>query len=266
MITNSKASAPFVPTDKLEILARELFNGALPKLPADGMKRRSALAKEFADAHLNVPGVAKRDAQKFAAIGTPLQAIAASRQARVDAFLAALPQPITERALRDKLVIALGEQALQVKLMSAHNAVACALTLLDALERKDAKLDLLTNHIADGGKAFLAKLDAAFGAGASAKILPQGPLRLGAMSELLDGLADALADSRAGMTFAATPSKPTIPPQATASTSKLFKTAPPAASCKPAVAAPTRKTRTDFDQLSARAKMDFIKAGGKLAD
>lgn len=260
MIPNSKTSAPFIQTNDLETLARELFGGALPKLPLDGVKRRAALAREFAAAHLTVPGVAKPDGAKFAALGTPFKAIAASRQARVDAFIAALPQPVSRNALRDKLVIALGEQALQVKLLSAHNAVACALTLLDALERKDAKLDLLTNHIADGGKAFLAKLDAAFGAGASARILPSGPLRIASMFELLDGLADALAESKAGVGFA------TTPPRATAGTSTAFKPAPPAASCKPAVAAHTKKTRADFDQLSARAKMDFIKAGGKLTD
>lgn len=257
MTTNSKTSAPFIKTDALETLARELFNGALPKLPLDGVKRRAALAKEFADAHIVIPGLSKRDPVKFAALGTPFKAIADGRQRRADSFLATLPQPVSRNALRDKLVIALGEQALQVKLLSAHNAVACALTLLDALERKDAKLDLLTNHIADGGKAFLAKLDTAFGAGAGARILPSGPLRIASMFELLDGLADALAESRYGVGFTATSNEPTTPPRATAGTSTAF---------KPAVAAHTKKTRADFDQLSARAKMDFIKAGGKLTD
>lgn len=253
MIANSKPSAPFIPTDKLEALARELFNGAMPPLSGDGWRRRCQIAKEFAAAHLTVPGVATPDAKKLAALAPAFRAIAASRQARVDSFLAALPQPITHKALRDKLVIALGEQALQANLFNCRHTVACALVLLDQLEGRSAKLDLLTNPIADGGKQFLARLDAAFGVGVSAKLLPRGPLQIGALNTLLDGLSDALAESKAGVGFAAKPATTPVP-------------APRAQSARPTPKAAGPMKLRDFDKLSARAKMDFIKAGGQLAD
>ncbi len=266
MITNSKPSASFIQTDKLEVLARQLFNGALPKLSGDGFKRRHQLAKEFTDAHLTVPGVAKPDAAKVAALTPAFKAIAASRQARVDAYIAALPQPISHKTLRDKLVLAMGEQALQVKLLNCRHTVACALVMIDALEGRDTKLDLLANHCADGGKRLLDRLDGTLGRPARESLLPLGPLQVGAMIALLDGLGDAVNDNKAGISFADTTSKPTTPPRATASTSNSFKSASPGGSCKPAVSAHTKKTRADFDQLSARGKMDWIKAGGKLAD
>lgn len=265
MTTNSKPSASFIQTDKLEVLARQLFNGALPKLSGDGFKRRHQLAKEFTDAHLTVPGIAKPDAAKVAALTPAFKAIASSRQARVDAFIAALPQPISHKTLRDKLVLAMGEQALQVKLLNCRHTVACALVMIDALEGRDTKLDLLANHCADGGKRLLDRLDGTLGRPARESLMPRGPLQIGAMIALLDGLGDALNESKAGITFADTTGKPSTPQSATAGTSKALKPTPTVVSCKPAVAH-TKKTRADFDQLSARGKMDFIKAGGKLAD
>ena len=252
----SKPSAPFVPTDKLETLARELFNGALPRLSGDGWKRRCQLAKEFAAAHLSIPVLPKPDAKEHAALAPAFKAIAASRQARVDAFLGTLAQPLTAKVLRDKLVTALGEKALALRLFNARHSVAAAMGLLDALEGRDTKLDLVTNHIADGGKQFLARLDAALGAGVSAKLLPQGPLRIGALNTLLDGLSDALAESKSGTGFAA------VAPQKPASASAPVR-AVPASKPTPKAAAPMKHDA--FDSLSARAKMDFIKAGGQLA-
>ena len=257
VIANSKPSAPFIPTNKLEALARELFNGALPRLSGDGWKRRCQLAKEFADAHLAVPGVAKPDAAKLAALAPAFRAIAASRQARVDSFIAAQPQPITHQALRDKLVIALGEQALHAKLFNCRHTIACALVMIDQLEGRSAKLDLLTNPIADGGKQFLARLDAAFGVGASAKLLPRGPMQIGALNILLDGLSDAIAESKAVAGFAA---------PATTATPKPSVTTLSRAASKPAPKAAVQMKLRDFDKLSPRAKMDFIQLGGQLAD
>lgn len=188
---NSKPSAPFIPTDKLELLARELFNGALPKLPADGMKRRNVLAKEFAAAHLLIPGVAKPDAAKLAALAPAFRVIAASRQAHVDAFLKTIAPKATVGSVRQQLVAVLGEQAVQLRLLNARHSIAAALVLLDRLDgNADAQLDL--SH-ADANR-FEARLDAAI-PGARAHFYPGGKVGYVLSGlDLLAQLADALAD------------------------------------------------------------------------
>ena len=204
MIAKTKPAARFYSTDALEILARELFNGALPQLPGDGVKRRLALAREFAAAHLTVPGVCKPDPAKAAALAPAIKAIASSRQARVDAFLAGLTPKPTANSVRRQLVTALGEQALQIKVFNFRHSIAAAMILLDRLDGKaDTQLDL--RH-ADAVK-FAAKLDAAL-PGARQKFYPGGnvshPLRGLA---LLAELAEAVAESKAGTPTAATPAR-----------------------------------------------------------
>ena len=214
MIANSKTSAArSYSTDDLETLAREIFNGALPQLPGDGTKRRAALAKEFVGAHLNVPGVAKPDAAKLAVLAPTFKAIAASRQVRVDAFLAKLvPQP-TVGSVRQKLVAVLGERALKANVLRAHHQVACVLVLLDALEGRDTAIDL---HLADSGQKLVARLDATFGKAARESLLPRGPGYLTEGLALLTNLADAVADHQAVVVVAAPKpaGKPAVRPTA----------------------------------------------------
>lgn len=211
MIATPKASAPFIKTDDIETLARELFNGALPKLPGDSVKRRNVLAREFAAAHLTIPGVCKADAGKFAALGPAFKAIAASRQARVDAFLTGIvPQP-TVGSVRQKLVAVLGERALKANVLRAQHQVACVLVLLDVLEGRDTAMDL---NLADSGQKLVARLDATFGKAARETMIPRGPGYFTEGLALLANLADAVADSKPVATVpkpapAATPATPT---------------------------------------------------------
>ena len=206
MIANSKTSAPFYQTDALEALARELFAGALPQLPGDGVKRRLALAREFAGAHLSVPGVAKPDAAALAALAPAFRAIAASRQGRVDAWLAGLVPKPSANSVRQKMVAVLGEQALQLRLLNFRHSIAAAMILLDRLDGKAAtQLDL--RH-ADAAK-FAARLDAAI-PGARQHFYPGGnAMHSIAGLALLSDLASALAESQGGTLTAATPARPT---------------------------------------------------------
>jgi hypothetical protein len=214
----------YIATSDLETLAGALFNGGMAPLPLDPNKRRVALAREFARAHVEIPGVTRRDVVKFAALGTPYKAIAAARQVRVDEFLAALvPKPSVEN-VRQKLVAALGEQALQIKVFNWRHSIAAAMILLDRLDGKaGTQLDL--RH-ADAAK-FAAKLDAAI-PGARQKFYPSGnvshPLR---GLSLLSELAEALA---------ATPARPAAAP-------------------KPAAPKPTRVTRESL-AAAIRAEPD----------
>ena len=208
VIANSKTSAArSYSTDDLTDLARELFNGALPKLSGEGFKRRSQLAREFAAAHLSVPGVSKPDPAKLAALAPAFRAIAASRQARVDAYLAGLvPQP-TVGSVRQKLVAVLGERALKANVLRAHHQVALVLTLLDSLDGRDTALDL---NLSDSGQKLVTRLDVTFGKAARENLLPRGPGYLTEGLALLTNLAEALADHQAGVVVAA-PSAPTRP-------------------------------------------------------
>ena len=212
MIANSKTSAArSYSTDDLEKLARELFNGSLPKLSGDNWKRRSQLAREFAAAHLTIPGISKPEAAKLAKLAPPFKAIAASRQGRVDSFLAGIaPQP-TVGSVRQQLVSVLGEQALQLRLFNFRHSIAAAMILLDRLDGKaDTQLDL--RH-ADAVK-FAARLDAAI-PGARQKFYPGGnAMHSLAGLALLADLAAALADSQAGATAAATPARTAPAPAA----------------------------------------------------
>lgn len=187
-------TTPYIPTADLEKLARELFDGALPALPRDGVKRRSVLAREFAAAHLLVPGVVMPDAKKRAALAPAFRAIADSRQARVDAFLKTITPKPTVGSVRDLLVRELGEQALQVRVLNARHSIAAALVLLDRLEGKtDSRLDLC--H-ADPQK-FVARLDAAM-PGARQHFYPGGDVNHSLRGlYLLAELADAVAESKA---------------------------------------------------------------------
>ena len=214
MIANSKTSAArSYSTDDLETLARAIFNGALPKLSGDGFKRRRQIAKEFAGAHLTVPGVCKADPAKVAALAPAFRAIAAARQVRVDAFLAKLvPQP-TVGSVRQKLVAVLGERALKANVLRAHHQVACALVLLDALEGRDTAMDL---NLTNSGQRLVTRLDATFGKAARATLLPRGPGYLTEGLALLSNLAEALADHQAGVVVAAPKpaGKPAVRPAA----------------------------------------------------
>lgn len=212
MIANSKTSAArSYSTDDLETLARAIFNGALPKLSGDNWKRRSQLAKEFVGAHLNVPGLCKADPAKAAALAPAFRAIAASRQGRVDAWLAGLVPKPSANSVRQKLVAVLGERALKANVLRAQHQVACALVLLDALEGRDTALDL---HLADSGQRLVTRLDAAFGKAARESLLPRGPAYLTEGLALLTNLADAVADQQAGTTTAAHPARTAPAPAA----------------------------------------------------
>ena len=81
----------YIKTETLESWAKQLFNGGMAPLPAEPMKRRATLAAEFTRAHLTIPGLSRRDVEKFAALGAPFQAIAEAREARVNEWLSALP-------------------------------------------------------------------------------------------------------------------------------------------------------------------------------
>ena len=195
----------YIATSDLETLAGALFNGGMAPLPLDPMKRRGALAKEFARAHVEIPGVTRRDAEKFAALGTPFKAIAAARQARADTYLAGLAPKPTANSVRQQLVTALGEQALQIKVFNWRHSIAAALVLMDRLEGKaESNLDL--RH-ADAVK-FAARLDATI-PGARQKFYPGGNVShpIAGLS-LLAELAEALDESQAGTTAAATPKRP----------------------------------------------------------
>lgn len=193
MTTPTKPSAPHVPTDALEAIARELFNGALPKLPASAPNRRRALlAAEFERAHLTLPGISKRNAATFAALGAPFRAIAEARQARVDAFIAALPKPISQAELRIKLAMAIGDQALKARLHNVRHSIAAALVLIDRLDGRDTEIDF--NAFA--GAKLVDRLDTVFGQSARQQMLPRGPLFVGDTVRLVAALADAVIDSR----------------------------------------------------------------------
>ena len=195
MTAKSKPTEPFIRTDDLETLARELFNGALPALPSDGMKRRAALAKEFTAAHLAIPGVSLPTAAA-AKLAPAFDAIRKTRQARADTFLASLQSPPTVAGVRAQLVAVLGERALQANLLHARHRVACALVLLDTLEgHAGSVLDL---NAADGGKLLVDRLDDAFGKDARQSLLPRGVNYFGESLCLLNDLAEAVADARAG--------------------------------------------------------------------
>lgn len=191
----------FIATDDLEQMARALFNGGMAPLPKDPLKRRNALAAEFSRAHVEIPNVSKRDVEKFAALGAPFKAIADSRQARVNEWLAALPQPLTHAAIREKLVRVLGERALGVRLLHARHAVAACLVLIDALEGRNTPLDLSAS---DADK-LVARLDAAFGKPARVSLLPRGPHYIGDAAKLCAELADAVLAERASATPPAHP-------------------------------------------------------------
>lgn len=190
----SVPSAPTIRTDDLVTLARSLFAAALPPLPRDPMKLRAALAKEFKGAHLSVPGVAKPDAAALAALAPVFRTVAASRQGRVDAFLASLTPKPSANSVRQQLVSVLGEQALQLRLFNFRHSIAAAMILLDRLDGKaGTQLDL--RH-ADAAK-FAAKLDAAI-PGARHKFYPGGnAMHSLAGLALLSELAEALAESQA---------------------------------------------------------------------
>lgn len=218
----------YIATSDLETLAGALFNGGMARLPLDPMKRRVALAREFARAHVEIPGVTRRDAVKFAALGTPFKAIAAARQVRVDEFLAGIvPKPCAKR-VRQQLVQLLGEQALQLRLFNFRHSIAAAMILLDRLDGKaGTQLDL--RH-ADAAK-FAAKLDAAI-PGARHKFYPGGnSMHSIAGLALLSELAEALAESKAGTTAAATPARPaaapSVPTRPTVATKPAGKPAAP---------------------------------------
>lgn len=244
MTTISKpARAPFVRTSDLEALARSMFNGALPKLPADPLKRRAVLAKEFADAHLSIPGFCKPVAAKLAGLAPAFRAIASSRQVRVDEWLSALPQPLTHAAIREKLVRVMGERALGVRLLNARHAVAACLVLLDALEGRNTPLDL---NASDANK-LVARLDTTLGKEARQHFLPRGPHYIGDAAKLCAELADALLALEA-------PSAP--PTRASNSPAPV----PAKAASKGTL------TRAEFDTLSPSERMAAIKRGVKLTD
>lgn len=203
MIVTSKPNSPFYHTDALEALARALFNGAMPKLSGDNWKRRRQIAKELCAAHLAIPGVCKPDPAALEQLAPAYRAIAASRQARVDVFLAGLVPKPTASSVRQQLVSVLGEQALQLRLFNARHSIAAALALLGRLEGRATPLDL--------GKCdaqqFAAKLDDAL-PGARQHFYPDGNVMHSLRGlDLLSELADAVAESKAGTTTAAPPAR-----------------------------------------------------------
>lgn|GEM_PF-2179882 len=241
-------------TEALETLARELFNGALPKLPADALKRRAVLAKEFADAHLTIPGVCKPDAQKLAGLAPAFLAIADSRQRRVDAFIAALPPVVTHADIRARLVQVMGERALAVNLLHARHAVAACLVLLEKLEGRDVPLDLKGN----AADKLVARLDAALGRPARESLLPRGPLHIGEAAKLAFELSAAVLESSGERVNNCSQTAPQPARPVT-----TFVVSPAKAASK---SGPSALTRSQFDALSPAEKMAAIKRGVKLTD
>jgi len=246
--TNAKPSGPVFQTDKLEVLAHQIFNGALPRLSGNCQKRRAQLAKEFTAAHLKIPGFSQPDPAKLAALDPTVRAIADSRQARVDAYLASLPEPVSLASVRQRLVASLGERAIVFNLMHAKQQIAAALVLVSALEGEAPGASLGTS-----GASLVSKLDKLLGADARQQCLPRGTSYPLDNLRLLSDLASALIDARAA---SATP-KATQAPRAPA---------PRAQSTKPAAKASGLMTRSAFNTLSPFDRMTFAKSGGRLVE
>lgn len=207
MLANSTpARAPYVKTSDLETLARELFGGGMGKLPPDPLKRRAALVGEFADAHLNVPGVAKPDGAKLAALPPALRAVAAGRQARVDAFIAALQPGVTIASVQAQLVQILGAREMSRNLLRAKEQIAAALVLVSILESGSASAAQIPDDLIAAAQRLGGKLDA-ISPDCRAHFIPRGSTipTVGRGIELLAQLCDAVLAERASATPPAHP-------------------------------------------------------------
>ncbi len=248
-------TATFIKTEVLEKLAKQIFGDALPSLPRAEDARRDAIAAEFSAAHLNVPGVSRRDETKFNRLAAPFRVIAENRQQRVDSYLANLTPPPTVATTREKLVRALGERALAGNLLHARRQIALSLLLISALEG-ESNATVPANQT-EAARLLAGKLDLL---GAKEKFIGHGQSfpSIGSGLALLAELADAVNDER-------TPS----PAPAAVTAASPVPRRPSCAAPKLAVpSAAERKTMplTEFNALSPAARMDFVMRGGKLSN
>ncbi len=217
----------FIRTEDLEQLANELFGSGMAPLPRDPLRRRSVLAAEFSRAHITIPGVSRRDESKFAALGTPFRAIAASRQARVDAFIAALEPRPTVDGVRARLVKIFGERALVQNLLHARKQIAFSLMLISELEG-DAQAKV-PDDLSQAARLLADKLEAF---GAREKHIARGQTfpTFGSGLALLSELTNAVLDNgeTSGTSPKSVPAAPSASPKPSPRTPAKASEHPPA--------------------------------------